>query len=455
MMKRLSLGLAVLLVGVLSSFAQYGGNRWEILRAEYGTGSRWVDVTSRVQSLVRGDSLNFRAGNDALGLDPVPEHVKALRLQVRDQRGRTKQLTFREGETVNLLVIRGNHPGGGGWDRLQINRAQYGSGNRTMDVTGRLMAQVQNNQVSLRVGNDSMGGDPAEGRHKALTVWYTYNGRQQQVTVNEGDYLNLPGVSGGGGYPGSGGGLLILRADYGAEHRHADVTARLQSQVQGDRLSLRVTNDTMGRDPAEDHRKVLMVWYSLNGRSARVTVNEGESLNLPGNDDWYQGGLQITRAQYGADYRYRDVTDRLNSQMQGDRLNLRVTNDSMGGDPAEDRRKTLTVLYIYNGRQGRTVVTEGDTLNLPGNDENNWPSGGSWGQLQILQASYGAGDRRMDVTSRVASQLSGDRFEMRVSNDTMGGDPAAGQPKRLRVIYLWQGLRYETSVPEGGTLDLP
>jgi hypothetical protein len=61
----------------------------------------------------------------------------------------------------------------------------------------------------------------------------------------------------------------------------------------------------------------------------------------------------------------------------------------------------------------------------------------------------------MDVTSRVASQLSGDRFEMRVSNDTMGGDPAAGQPKRLRVIYLWQGLRYETSVPEGGTLDLP
>jgi hypothetical protein len=44
---------------------------------------------------------------------------------------------------------------------------------------------------------------------------------------------------------------------------------------------------------------------------------------------------------------------------------------------------------------------------------------------------------------------------MRVSDWTMGGDPAPGLPKTLKVIYLWQGLRYETNVPERGTLNIP
>jgi hypothetical protein len=37
----------------------------------------------------------------------------------------------------------------------------------------------------------------------------------------------------------------------------------------------------------------------------------------------------------------------------------------------------------------------------------------------------------------------------------MGSDPAPEQIKLLKVIYLWQGLRYETNVPEHGTLILP
>jgi hypothetical protein len=48
-----------------------------------------------------------------------------------------------------------------------------------------------------------------------------------------------------------------------------------------------------------------------------------------------------------------------------------------------------------------------------------------------------------------------DELLLTVNSDTMGRDPAAGQPKRLKVIYLWQGLRYETNVPENGTVSLP
>ncbi len=445
-MKRIVTALAVVIVGALALFAQ--SRSWELLRAEYGSGDTWVDVTLRVRSLVSGDSLNFRVDNDTLGGDPAPGTPKTLRLQVRDERGRRSVLSYREKDVVSLSL----RPAGAGWGGLRITRAQYGANHRSQDVTDLLNSRIQDNQLSLRVTNSTMGGDPAPDTRKVLSVWYTYNGQDLQVGVSEGETLNLPGagVSVGGS---SEGGLQILRADYGVNNRYADVTSRLAARVQGDRLSLRVTNDTMGRDPAEDRRKTLTVWYRYNGETSSATVNEGDYLNLPGANDRISGNLRILRAQYGADYRYVDVTDRLNSQIQGDQLSLRVTNETMGGDPASDRRKQLTVSYLYNGHLEHVTVNEKEDLKLPA-------SGAGYGEslsegLRILRATYGAGDRVSDVTDRLSAQVTGDQLQIQVSNATMGGDPAEGQRKRLTVIYLWQGLRCQTTAAEGDTLVIP
>ena len=367
-MKRLSTALiAVFLMGPAMLGQDEGEPRWNIVRAEFGTGNTWSDVTAQVQALTRGESLSFEVSREVLRTDPAPGKKKALRLQVQDWRGESRTLTFREHESVNLRVS----SGGEGW------------------------------------GNRSWGG-----------------------------------------------GLRILKADYGVGNRFVDVTAHLSSQVQGDQLSLRVTNNTMGRDPAEEHAKTLTVWYSYHGRAARTVVNEKDYLTLPANNPYYPERLVVMRAQYGADYRFHDVTDLLNSRIQGDHLELLVTNDAMDGDPAEDRPKTLSVSYLYQGQPGRVVVKEKDYLNLP----TSAASGGledERGDLEVLWAGYGTGDRRREVTDLVASQVRGDQLDMRVSDWTMGGDPAPGLPKTLKVIYLWQGLRYETNVPERGTLNIP
>ncbi|HZQ70305.1 MAG TPA: hypothetical protein VFA68_17390 [Terriglobales bacterium] len=452
-----------------AALAQYrptpgGDARWKIVRAQYGAGNSWRDVTQRVQEKVSGDNLSFRVNNDALGGDPAPNQKKILRIDAQGWRGESQSFTFHEGDTVTLKILTAGSVAGPGswgdrdrdrdrWGPLQITRATYGVGDRVRDVTDALNAQVRNNQLNLRVSNQTMGGDPAEGHAKTLTVWYTTGGRPGQVTLREGQMLTL----GGGGFVphGGSGGLRLLRAEYGVGDRWVDVTQRLNSQISNDKLSVRVTNETMGRDPAEEKVKTLVAWYVYDGRTARVIVNEKDTLNLPARHPYYSPGLQIMRAQYGADYRFRDVTDLLNSQVQGDRLRIRVTNETMGGDPAEERPKTLIVSYIYNGEQGRTTVNEKDYLDLPG--ATSWWPGirGEGGSLQILRAIYGSGERNADVTGRVAAQLRGDELNMQVTNESMGGDPAEGQPKRLRVIYLWQGLRYETNVPEKGRLDLP
>ncbi len=329
-------------------------------------------------------------------------------------------------------------PGFGG---LQITRAIYGNGDRVHDVTDILRSQVQNNRLVMLVNNRNLGGDPAEDRPKTLTVWYTHNGRPRQTSVPENSTLNLGAA-----------GLRILRAEYGSGNRMMDVTARLNAQAQNDALNLRVTNDSMGGDPADDRPKNLVVWFSFDGHVSRAIVNEKEMLQLPGNQAYDPGNLHILRAQYGADYRYRDVTELLNSRIQNDALSLQVTNDAMGGDPADDKRKVLVVSYLFQGETARVVVNEKDYLTLPGDMSQvaNEP-----GNLEILRANWGVPGGGVDVTGLIASRLQGGHLELPVTRDTMGSDPAPGQTKLLKVLYVWQGLRYETNVPELGTLILP
>jgi hypothetical protein len=388
-MKRIIMSLAILLAVAVSASAQI--RRWELLRAEYGSGGTWVDVTERVRALVSGDTLNMRVDNFTLGGDPTPEVRKTLRLRVRDDYGREQLLIYPEKESfsLNIRSSRGGYPGGAG----------------------------------------NYGGSAQSG------------------------YPGGPGNYGGPAQSGYGGGLQILRADYGTDNRFANVTSRLAPYIQGNSLSLRVTNESMGGDPADDHPKAPNVWYSFNGRVAHVIVNEKDTLNLPADSDFFAGRLRVMRAQYGIGHRYADVTDLLNSQIQGDALSLRVTNDVMGGDPDPEQRKQLIVFYIFNGRQSRVMVNEKDILNLPGNDA--WSHRDSDDRLEILEATYGAGDRRRDVTSFVRSQVRGNSLQVLVSNEAMGGDPAEGQRKRLRVIYLWQGLRYQITAGEGETLAIP
>ncbi|HSA93680.1 MAG TPA: DUF3011 domain-containing protein [Terriglobales bacterium] len=432
-MKRLGIVLLLLLIA-LPVFARSGPKRGELVRADYGWGDTWVDVTERVRSLIRGQSLNFRADNATLGVDPRPGKDQALRLHLRDKQGRTRVVTFHENENVRLQPVWSAAVSSAG---LQILRGTYGAGNRTMDVTDRLRRQIQNGQLNLQVTNNAMGGDPAENQAKTLTVQHSFNGRTGQVVINEGDYLRLPDTS----YEGS---LQILRGTYGAGNRTMDVTDRLRRQIQNGQLNLQVTNSAMGGDPAEGQYKTLTVQHSFNGWTGQVVINEGDYLRLP---DSYQGSLQILRGTYGAGNRTMDVTDRLRRQIQNGQLNLQVTNNAMGGDPAENQAKTLTVQHSFNGRTGQVVINEGDYLRLPDNSYQ--------GSLQILRGTYGAGNRTMDVTDRLRRQIQNGQLNLQVTNNAMGGDPAEGQDKTLTVQHSFNGQPGRIVINEGDYLRLP
>src|SRR5262249_47169185 len=74
---------------------------------------------------------------------------------------------------------------------------------------------------------------------------------------------------------------------------------------------------------------------------------------------------------------------------------------------------------------------------------------------QVIKADYGAGQRRMDVTQRVQSFMQNGYLNFQVSNEVLGGDPAPGQPKELRLrVRNWNGSTNDYRFAEKQTVSL-
>ena len=169
-----------------------------------------MNVTNQVRRLLNGNGVII-VNNDNMGGDPAYGQYKILRIQATNSRGQSQQFTYNEGSTINASQFSNNgrpggpgYPGnpgypppnpgypGGGNGSLQITRAYYGLNNRTMDVTQLLRGMARNGTLVVPVNNNTMGGDPAMGGVKVLTVFYRFQGQERTSTVREGNVLRIP-----------------------------------------------------------------------------------------------------------------------------------------------------------------------------------------------------------------------------------------------------------------------
>ena len=179
------------------------GSGWQVMKADWGAGNRWMDVTNQVRRLLNGNG-RVLVNNDTMGGDPAYGVIKTLRIRAQNSRGQTQQFTYREGDTIDARQFNNNGPPGnpgyrpppgpgyGNNGSLEIRRAYYGLNNQTNDVTQMLRSMVRNGSLVVQVNNNTMGGDPAVGADKVLTVIYRFQGREQTSTVKEGNVLRIP-----------------------------------------------------------------------------------------------------------------------------------------------------------------------------------------------------------------------------------------------------------------------
>jgi hypothetical protein len=177
--------------------AAASAQNWQVQSANWGAGNRRQDVTRTVRQLVDSGG-NFTASNKTFGIDPAPGKSKTLTITARDQKGAVQTFTYNENETVNV-----NRFGGGDWyggrpgrnRGLRILEAQWRvTDNRPgmMNVGSRLQGMVRNNRLDITANNQNMGGDPGKGKTKELYLIYQFEGRNNTITVREGNRVNIP-----------------------------------------------------------------------------------------------------------------------------------------------------------------------------------------------------------------------------------------------------------------------
>jgi hypothetical protein len=200
------LGLALFLPPTAAGLAQntmvMPGPGWQVIRAEWGAGNRWMDVTNPVRILLSGNGM-VQVNNQNIGGDPAKGADKILRIQASNYQGQSRQFTFREGSSIDARQFYnyGGGIGGGSGPGWQVMRADWGAGNRRVDVTDRVRALLSGNGM-VRVNNQNMGSDPAVGADKILRISARdARGQVQQFTYKEGSSIDASQFYNYGGYP--------------------------------------------------------------------------------------------------------------------------------------------------------------------------------------------------------------------------------------------------------------
>ena len=195
-------------------------------------------------------------------------------------------------------------------------------------------------------------------------------------------------------------------------------------------------------------------------------------------------GWQITRADYGFKNQRNEVTDIVKDLIGRGGVNGRVAvnNQTMGGDPAIGKNKSLHILARdrrneereFNYNEGGFVevrvfnVRRDDRDERPANyggrdhddrDDHAANYGGrdhdEWNGLRIIRGYYGVQGRTFNVTDVLQSRIREGVLSFVVTNSALGGDPAIGAGKTLIVVYRHQGKESATAVREGNTLTIP
>jgi hypothetical protein len=234
--------------------------------------------------------------------------------------------------------------------------ADYGVQGNRMDVTCRVQSMVQNGFLHFRISNYQLGGDPAPELPKEFRIRARdYRGRIYDYNFREGDDVDLQATDRGPNCPTTGGSSPWQgRLTDDDQQRFDSYFTRW--------LSYRQQNN-QGEIVSMQNRMYDV--YKSYGIPATVPFSQVASPTVAGGVNSGYSDLQVISASYGIPHHTMDVTARLRGMIQNGSLSVHVNNDSMGGDPAPEKHKVLTLVYSYRGQQRTITVRESDDLRLP------------------------------------------------------------------------------------------
>ncbi len=165
--------------------------------------------------------------------------------------------------------------------------------------------------------------------------------------------------------------------------------------------------------------------------------------------------LTVKHAVYGAAGKASEVTTTLQTLLNNTN-GVVVINDSNFGDPSKGNVKQFGALVTRNGADFYFACTEGQTIDFKDAGGTPRQSSAFAVQFAVYGALPGGSDSKaqaFDVTSLLQQLINGSGGVVKISNDTLGGDPSPGNQKHFAALILHAGRSMPFACLEGQTLD--
>jgi len=166
------------------------GKRLTILKAEYGCGKRWFDVTPHLQDAVRKNRLYVTAGNFAG--NPAPGvRSKRLRITYRFGDGRPLQAEALMGEAIVLTKEEAPQT-----DGFLILEAVYGAGVKWQDITAAVRELSEKSRLrvatsAIRVG-DGQAILTGQSHASHIIIRYAHQRKQHILDIRRRGLISIP-----------------------------------------------------------------------------------------------------------------------------------------------------------------------------------------------------------------------------------------------------------------------
>lgn len=186
-------------------------------------------------------------------------------------------------------------------------------------------------------------------------------------------------------------GLTIHTATYGAGSSTVDVTGAVSSKVKDGVLNFTVSPTSLNvEDPAPGQLKTLSISYTVNdGRKNSISKKDNDLVFIDAPPERVASGLQITKAQYGYEGNWTDVTDAVQNYVSNGSINVKAGFKEVGiPDPNPNKQKQLQVEYTINGSPTVSTFNDGERFQVSApprqGKSNTSPSDGIWSIIGSL-----------------------------------------------------------------------
>ena len=183
--------------------------------------------------------------------------------------------------------------------KLVITRAEYGANDQWADVTAKVAAAVEGDQISQLVNFQSMGVDPAKGKAKRMRVTYTLDGQEVKAEVPDNQTFSLSaGTSNGFTVSARGSKVMTLICAYSvtplpaslptcAETKRVGVARWEMHWSTGGAIDLSESKDPRWK---ELERRIVLSQYLMAAMSAGSwPSSEGGLMGV----DWWRGRFHM------------------------------------------------------------------------------------------------------------------------------------------------------------------